>query len=610
MKPSESNTDDDMHDSRCLNIMNNDQRTSSMNSFVDAHTPSESPEASSSESSTGGDWESGEFKTNELVVEHWPKQRTFSNSKTKSTTKKLANLKHINNTTANTAITTSTCSIPAKLSHQHQFKAKSNSIKIFNNTSNHSSSNNVSVNINNNVNLSKLNTKKLRWLWNMRSDPDFHETIVKTVNIQTPSELIVGGGSGSTGRQSSDSLDIYSAICDNQLSVGSPYKSPSDRLPSLMGDQMKTRSRTNSFNTKRYHPHYSGHSKHKRFAPQDQDAVASSSSASRMVNAERCDLVVAKPLESQSIGFNIIDPSATTATTTITTTTTTAAPLATTAIALIATPMDTNTTINSKISSDKQNAAGKLNNDLHVPGTSGISMSSSSLDTDDHDTKKRNENDPKFNQLLQEPSKRSISNDFDFEIPISASSSSSLSIANEQNSIFNFSFSPSKKHSKILIGSSDCNSTDTSASNSPTDECPESHSTLSKMIPFFKAKHKSTLPPMRSASTSSTTDCDEVDGSVGCGNSNDNSAGVKHVTHSWSTDVGLLPTNSDKQSTSYISGSKTDLKARSSTSSNSTTSSSSSSLTNIKRSRPPFSFREIRNELRSVMRQNHSNISK
>lgn len=119
------------------------------------------------------------------------------------------------------------------------------------------------------------------WLWNMRSDPDFHESFVKTVNIQPPSELGVGGGSGisgSAGRQSSDSLDIYSAICDNQLSVGSPYKSPSDRLPSLMGDQMKTRSRTNSFNTKRYHPHYSGNSKHKRFAPQDQDAVASSSS--------------------------------------------------------------------------------------------------------------------------------------------------------------------------------------------------------------------------------------------------------------------------------------------------------------------------------------------
>ncbi|XP_055298204.1 phosphatidylinositol 3,4,5-trisphosphate 3-phosphatase cnrN [Sitodiplosis mosellana] len=587
LKPSESIADDDMHDSRCLNIMNNDQRTSSMNSFVDAHTPSESPEASSSESSTGGDWESGEFKTNELVVEHWPKQRTFSNSKTKPT-KKLANLKHNNNTTANTAITTSTSSIPAKLSHQHQFKAKSNSIKIFNNTSNLSSSNNVSVNvnINNNLHLRKLNTKKLRWLWNnMRSDPNFHETIVKTVNIQTPSELtvgssIVGSGSCIVGRPSSDSLDIYSAICDNQLSVGSPYKSPSDRVPSMLSDQMKTRSRTNSFNTKRYHPHYTAHSKYmhanKRFAPQDQDVAAS---------AERFDLVVAKPLESQSIGFNVIDPSITTATVTATETT------------------KTNTITNSKTSScsnDRENAAGKLNNDLR-PGTSGMSMSSSSLDAvaDGQAMKKRIESDRKLDYLLKESPKRPESNDFDFEIPVSASSSSSLSIANEQNSIFNFSLSPSKKHSKIIIGSSDSNSTDTSVSNSPTDECPESHSTLSKMIPFFKTKHKSTLPPMRSASTSSTTDCDEVDGGGGGGG-----GGVKHVTPSWSADVGLLPT-SDKQSTSDISGSKTDLTARSSTSS-----SSSSSLTNIKRSRPPFSFREIRNELRSVMRQNRSNSSK
>lgn len=548
-----------MADSRCLNIMN--QRTSSMTSFVDAHTPSESPEASSSESSTGGDWESGEFKTNELVVEHWPKQRKFSNSKLKN--KKLATFKTNNTNTANTAITTSTSSIPAKLSHQHQFKAKSNSIKIFNNTSNLSSNNgSVNVNINNNVHLSKLNTKKLRWLWNMRSDPDFHETIVKTVNIQTPSELV-------SGRQSSDSLDMdyYSAICDNQLSVGSPYKSPSDRVPTMLSDQMKSRSRTNSFtkryqhNSRLYVPQMQAN---RRFTPLEQDQIDSIESSTFGTETV---LVVAKPIESQSIGFNVVD------TTTITSTSTT---------------VITTTTPTTICSSESVNAAAGKQSNQFRPSTSGIQTTSDAADN----AKKRFENDHKHDKLLEKSPKRPKSNDFD-DIPVvNASSGSSVTIANEQNSIFSgFSFSPNKhkKHSKIIIGS---DSTDNSSSNSPTEESPDVNPSLSKIM-FFKGKFigksKSNLPPMRSASTSSATDCDEVDSKP-----------------SWSGNAQLL--TNVKQSTTDISGSN-DLTARSSTSSNSTTSSSSSSLTNIKRNRPPFSFRDIRNELRSVMRQNR-NISK
>lgn len=597
--------------------MNNDQRTSSMNSFVDAHTPSESPEASSSESSTGGDWESGEFnKTNELNVEHWPKQRTFSNSKQQQqpqpqqskSMKKLANFNkqqqlqqkqqkqqkqnnnnsnnnnNINNTTVNTAITTSTSSIPAKLSHQHQFKSKSNSIKIFNNTSNLSSSNNVSVNninINNNVHVSKLNSKKLRWLWNMRSDPDFHETFVKTVNIQTPSELISGR------QQSNDSLDYYSEICDNQLSVGSPYKSPSDRVvPSLLSDQTtssKTRSRTNSFNTKRYHNHlYGAHSKHthasnRRFTlPEHGSGRATSSSSSPAIAAaslsskfrvnrdgdQLCDLVVAKPIESQCIGFNVANQMSTANTITTTTTTT------------------TNITCYEIV-------AGKPNNN--------------SMDSDQ--SKKRIETDAQ--PLCDQLPKRPKSNDFDEIPPVSASSSSSISTANEQNSIFDFSLSPRKKHSKIMI---ETDSTDASASNSPIDESPEcNQSTRSKVTPFFQLKNdaKSTLPPprppppIRSASTSSaTTDCDEVDG-------------IHSAPPIWSDDVNtILSTVATATSTSSDMSGSNDLTTRSSTSSNSTTSSSSSSLTNIKRSRPPFSFREIRKELRSVMRQNRNTSKK
>lgn len=530
--------------------MHNDQRTPSMNSLGDAHTPSESPEASSSESSTGGDWESGEFKTE--LVEHWPKQRTFSNSKSKN--KKLANFKSNNTNTANTAITTSTSSMPAKLSQQHQFKAKSNSIKIFNNTSNLSSSNSVSVNvnINNNVNVSKLGTKKMRWLWNMRSDPDFHETIVKTVNIQTTSEL--------GGRQSSDSLDIYSTICDKELSVsGSPYKSPNDRVASLLSDQMKIRSRTNSF-TKRYSqrmhlspsnstPMYMHMHMHanKNQSPHDQDCT---SSASVSPSSENCDpvLIVAKPIESQAIGFNVVDTR-----------------------------------------NERENAAGKLQCDLQA-GTGDVS----SLDADN--AKKRSESGVSSEQFSEKlSSKRPKSNDF-VEIHVSASSSSPLSIANEQNSFFDFSLGQSidhiAKHSKMIIGPD--SSMDTSASNSPTDENPQCDlpSFKDDKVNPTKSRSKHNLPPMKSASTSSATDCDEVDSS-------------KVVTLSWSNDVRLLA--GDKQSTSNLCGSN-DLTARSSISSNSTTSSSSSSsLTNIKRNRPPFSFREIRNELRTVMRQNRKN---
>lgn len=555
-----------------------------MNSFVDAHTPSESPEASSSESSSAGDWESGEFKTNELCVEHWPKQqRTFSNSKTKTKKQFVANIKSNNNIinnksnmATNTAtITTSTSSIlPPKLSHQNQFKAKSNSIKIFGNTSNLSRSNNVTsvvtnININNNVHLSKLNSKKMRWLWNMRTDPEFNETLVKTVNIQTPpSELVVasgvsssGGGDGGAGRKSSDSLsdmDYYSTICDNQLSVGSPYKSPSDYVPALLNDQMKLRSRTNSFTKRQQKQQQQQHSLMMHHTKHTHASSSSSPTQPQISSGERTSsngasgdpiLVVAKPIESQSIGFNVID------TCTV---------------------------------DEKQAAAAAAD------------------DSDDHTKKRCEKETTHFDPFVDNLPKRPKSNDFDEMIPVSASSSSSLfSIANEQNSIFDFSFSPkmstcstgtggtsssncSAMNSKMSIA---CDSTDTSASNSPTDEIPSKYT----LLPLHKMAHKTDtstknkapLPPLRSAA-----DFDEIDGCAGGGG-----GGVSKITVSplWLSD------------TNVVQQSNADHTAKCSTSS--TSSSSSTSLSNVKRGRPPFSFREFRNELRSVMRQNR-NISK
>lgn len=147
-----------------------------MSSFVDAHTPSESPDASSSESSTGGDWESGEFsKTNENVV--WPKQRRVICSKRNFLADK-SNFTASTSTNTTTLSTIATTAAPsaAKLSQNH-FKSKTNNIKTANNN-----------------NHNKDAMKKMRWLSNMRSDPDFRETFIKSVIIQP--------------RQSFDSLDI------------------------------------------------------------------------------------------------------------------------------------------------------------------------------------------------------------------------------------------------------------------------------------------------------------------------------------------------------------------------------------------------------------------
>lgn len=138
-------------------------------SIPDAHTPSESPEASSSGSSTGEDWESGEF-----FITRTKKRKISNKSKTVKT---------------NVIATTK----------PQQFKAKSNHIKITNNS----------------------NSLKKR-LTNMRSEPDFCETLAQNVNLLRPT------------RQASDSIenDYYSQICDNQLSVGSPcsqyMQSPDD----------------------------------------------------------------------------------------------------------------------------------------------------------------------------------------------------------------------------------------------------------------------------------------------------------------------------------------------------------------------------------------------
>ncbi|XP_037031383.1 phosphatidylinositol 3,4,5-trisphosphate 3-phosphatase and dual-specificity protein phosphatase PTEN isoform X2 [Bradysia coprophila] len=191
--------------------LHKNMHSKSMISLQDAHTPSENTEASSSGSSSSDGWESGEFYTIDEHVER-PKQRKINKIKSSKTN----------------VIATK---------QPQQFKAKSNNIKIKNN-----------------------NGIRRRWLSStMRSDPDFCE-IVNNVNFRI--------------RHSNDNLldvDYYSKLCDNQLSVGSPCKSPSELLIKSNPNQIDTISNNQ-------HP------------------------------SNECDvLVVAKPIESQAIGFKVDD---------------------------------------------------------------------------------------------------------------------------------------------------------------------------------------------------------------------------------------------------------------------------------------------------------------
>lgn len=194
--------------------LHKNMHSKSMNSLQDAHTPSENTEASSSGSSSSDGWESGEFYTYDEQVER-PKQRKINKIKSSKTN----------------VIATK---------QPQQFKAKSNNIKIKN-----------------------TNGIRRRWLSStMRSDPDFCE-IVNNVNIRTRHS------------NSNDNLlgvDYYSKLCDNQLSVGSPCKSPSE----LLIKSNRTQIEANSNNENR---------------------------------SNECNVLVvaAKPIESQAIGFKVDD---------------------------------------------------------------------------------------------------------------------------------------------------------------------------------------------------------------------------------------------------------------------------------------------------------------
>lgn len=89
------------------------------------------------------------------------------------------------------------------LSQRKKFKAKTGNVKVVSHTN-------------------PIIGKKMKWLANMKSDPDFRETLNKNVHFRSTGM--------SPGRNSNDSLDYYSSICDKQLSFGSPCKSPGELI--------------------------------------------------------------------------------------------------------------------------------------------------------------------------------------------------------------------------------------------------------------------------------------------------------------------------------------------------------------------------------------------
>lgn len=501
-----------------------------MNSFVDAHTPSESPEASSSESSTGGDWESGEFKTNEQV--DWKSQRKLSKPK--------LSINKLNATT------------PAKLSH-HQFKSKSSSVKLLNNNT-------------------RENVRKMRWLSNMRSDPDFRQTFVNSVNIQA--------------RQSIDSLDkdYYSEICDNQLSVGSPNKCPNDLTNMKLeakSDHKHTNSRHqsrfqlhtnhNNNNNNHHHHHHHHHNHHhnnhnhhhqpKQMQQQQQEdeqqthshhtkhndteyRAKSSNSTTQATAINDCPvLVVAKPIESQSIGFNVENS------------------------------RNANENASGKLHCDKLNSNG------HQLDETLINANRNVIDESINTATLSNHSDRAI------ASEESLVRSNEIQKHVNASPIGKSPSRSKINSFFKMHehvISPQLSF-KQATNSTESSSSSCNCSNSTSNFVTQTQP-IAKKLPFIKIKTES--------KKSLLTNWGE----------NDLDSGASSVSPSDSCKM-----HSDLIVTAAkVTISPSSSMASASTSASATASTSSSLLPKRKRSHryPPFTFREIRNELRSVMKQN------
>ncbi|GAB0097333.1 Pten [Sergentomyia squamirostris] len=250
-----------------------------LNSHPGAHTPSESSEASCTDSSTEEDgWESGELSTPTTAAN--ASSSLFNYTSPHLLSDFVSNVVLANDSSLYFALSPSGDETPSVVGGEHggddegekipmetmvetkrsftkrrkrrersktpqsQFKARSTSVKVVAGSPGSSHHNHQS------------RSQKMRWLSNMRSDPDFRETLAKSVVFRPPHST-----------ESLDSTDFYSSLCDKQLSIGSPCKSASDLT------------------------------------------MAHQTNGQKSQVDDTCRLLVAKPVESHSIGFNIIPPS-------------------------------------------------------------------------------------------------------------------------------------------------------------------------------------------------------------------------------------------------------------------------------------------------------------
>lgn len=370
----------------------------------------------------------------------------------------------------------------------------------------------------------------------MSSDPDFRETFVKNVTIQRCNTI--------TAKQSTDSLnDYYSAICDTQLSVGSPYKSPDSMYGA--GDPFRWRARTSSSSRRRYPMH---HRLHGSFTGSSTMTTTATMTAATMATLNHrsiddgCDdgngtgptLVVARrTIERQAIGFNVIDTN----------------------------------------SNSSNSASGKPTMAGNGPISNGITFDAMDADI----VRKRNECAVSVHTQTNDTSpKRSKSMAMTDDVVTLALATNTTNGHNHANASSPPTEAVTTAIEQTAIGSS-------------TDHLKSSKSDAID-------GSRSRWLPMASASN---MDCDVVDGKV--------------ATPSWSNAVANnCNVSKDVDAKGGGSNETIEQSAKPLMASNcalslsSSSSSTSSSTTNVKRRYPPFSFRDIRNEILSVMRSRNN----
>lgn len=224
-----------------------------------------------------------------------------------------------------------------------QFKAKSSNIRIADGTSAATTIGGAAAaggGSGGALSAASIASRKMRWMSNMRSDPDFRDAFARNVHVVVRQpRKVTTPSSGTPDVDSQDEVDFYSAVCDTQLSVGaSPCKSPQELMALLaanrsgvVGSGVRPH-RLGSGGAAGFETTSASSGAGRRFSGGGGGVDLSGSSSSNKYNwfsntngnggrrtpsatngnyaglADNCKvLVVAKPVESQLIGFNVVN---------------------------------------------------------------------------------------------------------------------------------------------------------------------------------------------------------------------------------------------------------------------------------------------------------------